>query len=113
VLTFTRRAEGSPFSTDVRLNAFLPAHVKLVLKYGPIYLTESEFQRRLAVMLAWYGISLVAKPRNLADADFRAHHRGAFRELARLINRRDVLNGVVLQLRRMCETRRLRPGAGR
>jgi glycosyltransferase involved in cell wall biosynthesis len=111
VLTFTRRLEGSPFSVDVRMGAHLPAHVELFSKFGPIYLTKSEFQRRLAVILFWYGISFATKPRRLARPDFRAHHRAAVRKLARLINSRDVASGVLLQLRRMYERRRLRSGS--
>jgi glycosyltransferase involved in cell wall biosynthesis len=111
VLTFTRRLEGSPFSLDVQMGAHLPAHVELFLKYGPVYLTQSEFQRRLAVILFWYAISFVTKPRRLASADFRAHQRKALRKLARLINSRDVATGVLLQLRRMYERRRVQSEA--
>jgi glycosyltransferase involved in cell wall biosynthesis len=111
VLTFTRRLEGSPFSAYVRMGAHLPAQLRLFIKYGPIYLTEEEFQRRLAVALVWYGISFAAKPFRLLDAGYRAHHRAAVRQLAPLINPRNVLKGVGLQLRRMRETRHLRPGS--
>jgi glycosyltransferase involved in cell wall biosynthesis len=113
VLTFTRRLEGSPFSVDVRMGAHLPAHVELFVRYGRTYLTEPEFQRRLAVILFWYGISFVKKPGRLARGDFRAHHRAALRKLAHVIDARDVATGVLLQLRRMSQRLLVQPGAAR
>jgi glycosyltransferase involved in cell wall biosynthesis len=110
VLTFTRRAEGSPFSEHTRLGVQWSGQIKLLIKYGPSYLTRAEYQRHLAVLLVWYGIFLARHPRKLSDVEFRAHHRSAIGEIGRSIAVRDVLGGVRLQLRRMSEAgkRRLR-----
>jgi glycosyltransferase involved in cell wall biosynthesis len=110
VLTFTRRVEGSPFSKQTRLGVQLPAQIKLLAKYAPDFLTEAEYQRRLAVTLAFYALFFPRNPRKVANAEFRAHHRSALAEIARAVSLRDVLAGIRLQLRRMYETRRLRPG---
>jgi glycosyltransferase involved in cell wall biosynthesis len=112
VLTFTRRVEGSPFSKQTRLGVQLPAHIKLLLKYGPFYLTESEYQRRLAVSLGFYAFFLTKNLRKLATCDFRAHHRSALGDIAQGVSLRDVRAGIQLQLARMRDTRRLRPGHG-
>ena len=110
VLTFTRRLEGSPFSKQTRLGVQLPAQIKLLAKYGPVYLTKAEYQRRLAVSTVSYAFFFARNLRKLAGADLRAHHRSAFGDIAQVVSLRDVLAGVRLQLERMRETRRLRPG---
>ena len=46
VLTFTRRDDRSPFSLLVRLGARVPESINLLMKYGPVYLTKTEFQRK-------------------------------------------------------------------
>lgn len=111
VLTFTRRAEGSPFSEHTRVGAYLPGEIKLLVKFGPTYLTKAEYERRLAVLLAWYGIFFLRNLPKLADADFRNHHRSALREIAPATDLRDVLSGVRHQVLRMWKTGRLRSTA--
>ena len=111
VLTFTRRIEGSPFSKFIRVGAYLPGEIKLLDKFGRTYLTEAEYERRLAVLLVWYGIFLLRNLRKLADAGFRDHHRSQLREVAAAAKPRDVLAGVRQQLIRMRETGRLRSRA--
>jgi glycosyltransferase involved in cell wall biosynthesis len=104
VLTFTRRPAGSPFSAFVRLGAFLPELTNLVTRYGPDYLTEPEYQRRLAALLARYGFFLLTRVPRLRDRHFRAYHGAATRRLARTADTRDVLAGVAQNLRRMLKT---------
>jgi glycosyltransferase involved in cell wall biosynthesis len=108
VLTFSRRPEGSPFSQHTHLGAYLPGEIKLLEKFGRTFLTEAEYERRLAVLLTWYGIFFLRSVPKLANAEFRDYHRTALREIAPAINLRDVVAGVRLQLRRMRETGRLR-----
>jgi hypothetical protein len=108
VLTFTRRHEGSPFSELTHVGAYLPGELKLLAKFAPIYLTKAEYQRRLAVLLAWYGIFFLRNAPRLADENFRSHHFSAIRDIAHAAELRDVLAGVRLQLRRMAETGRIR-----
>jgi glycosyltransferase involved in cell wall biosynthesis len=108
VLTFSRRPEGSPFSQHTRVGAYLPGEIKLLEKFGRTFLTEAEYERRLAVLLTWYGIFFLTNVRKLADPDFRNYHRTALREVAPAISLRDVLAGVRLQLVRMRETGRIR-----
>ncbi len=107
VLTFTRRPVGSPFSEHTRLGFQLPGQIQLVAKYGPVYLTKQEYQRRLAVLFVWYGIFLLRGLRRFADPDFRVHHQSTVRDIARAVDLRDVLSGVGLQLRKMRETGKL------
>jgi glycosyltransferase involved in cell wall biosynthesis len=110
VLTFTRRPDTAGTAHWVRVGAQLPGQIDLLLKHGPTYLEQAEYQRRLAVLLVHYGVRLLTNLPSLADADYRSYqHRVA----ARLIDRiewTDVGAGVRLQFRRMRERRSLRPG---
>jgi glycosyltransferase involved in cell wall biosynthesis len=110
VLTFTRRPEGSPFSEFVRFGAHLPERINLHVKHGPTFLTEVEYQRSLAVLIIQYGFFLLRSPRRLLKPDTRKYHRVALEQVLRAVDKRDVLAGVGIQLRRMRETRTLRPG---
>jgi glycosyltransferase involved in cell wall biosynthesis len=110
VLTFTRRPEEAPFLNFVRFGAHLPERINLHAKHGPIFLTRAEYQRKLAVLLAQYGVSLVTSPRRLLNSDIRAYHRAAVRRLSGSLDTYDVIAGVGIQLRRMFATRKLRTG---
>ena len=110
VLTFTRRPEGSPFSDFVRFGASLPEGINLLAKHGPAFLTRAEYQRVLAVLTVQYGFFLLMNVRRLLKRDIRAYHRTALGQLARSLDLGDVREGVRIQLRRMHETRKLRPG---
>jgi glycosyltransferase involved in cell wall biosynthesis len=112
VLTFTRRPNDSPFSRHTRLGVQLPEKIKLVAKYRSMYLTETEYQRRIAVLLVWYGIFSLKGFHKFADRDFRAYHQQALRDIVHAVNVLDVLAGVQLQLRRMGQSRRLRSNPG-
>ena len=112
MLTFTRRDEASPFSYYRRVGARLPGHIDLFLKYGPVYVERRAYQHHLAVVLARYGLFLLKRAPRMRDPDFRDHQRGAVARLRGQVDVKDVSVGAALQLRRMWETRRLRPGPG-
>ncbi|MDQ2909748.1 MAG: glycosyltransferase [Actinomycetota bacterium] len=110
VLTFTRRPEGSPFSEFVSFGAHLPERINLLVKHGPVFLEKAEYQRDLAIVIAQYGFFLLRNVRRLLNPEIRAYHRTALERLLRSFDTRDVIAGVGIQLRRMRETRKLRPG---
>ncbi len=108
VLTFTRRDARSPFAAFSRLGANRPEHLNLLSKYGPVYLTKAEYQRKVAVYLIAYAAFLLRSLPKFADSEFRAYHGPATRWILRSVDPRDALEGVQLQLRRMRKRRRLR-----
>jgi glycosyltransferase involved in cell wall biosynthesis len=112
VLTFTRRPETAGTAYWVRVGAGLPGQIDLFLKYGPEYLDQPEYRRRLTVLIAEYARSLVTNARKLGDADYREHQLTFVRGLLRRIAWSDLPAGVLLQLGRMLAARRLRPGRG-
>jgi glycosyltransferase involved in cell wall biosynthesis len=110
VLTFTRRPEGSPFSAFVRFGAHLPERINLHVKHGPAFLTQAEYRRTIAILIAQYGFFLLRRPHRLLNSEIRAYHRAALERLSRTVDARDVITGARIQLRRMGKTRKLRPG---
>jgi glycosyltransferase involved in cell wall biosynthesis len=110
VLTFTRRSERSPFSSFVRFGAHLPERINLHVKHGPAFLTQAEYRRTIAILIAQYGFFLLRRPHRILNSETRAYHRAALKRLLRTVDARDVIAGARIQLRRMRETRKLRPG---
>jgi glycosyltransferase involved in cell wall biosynthesis len=108
VLTFTRRDDHSPFSKFSRLSANLPEQINLIFKYGPVYLTKDEYERIVAVYLAFYAAFLLRSLPKLANRELRAYHGRAIRRILHSANARGVLEGARLQLRRMGTRRRIR-----
>jgi glycosyltransferase involved in cell wall biosynthesis len=111
VLTFTRRDDRSPFSAFVRLGAYLPERINLLLKYGPVFLTPTEYRRKLAVFVVRYSFFLLTHVFRIANPEFRTYHRPAVRSLVPRVGVRDVLGGVRIQLHRMRQRRRFGPVA--
>lgn len=112
VLTFTRRPETAGTAFWVRVGAELPGQIDLLLKFGPLYLEQAEFQRRLAVLLVHYGNFLLKGLPKLQDADYRTHQRQTSARLIDRVDWKDAAAGVCHQLQRMREARRLRSGQG-
>ena len=110
VLTFTRRPVDAPFLKFVRFGAHLPERINLHAKHGPAFLTPAEYQRKLAVLVAQYGFFLLTSPRSLLNPAIRSYHRAAIRRLLRALDKRAVIAGVGIQVRRMLGTRKLRTG---
>jgi glycosyltransferase involved in cell wall biosynthesis len=110
VLTFTRRPAGSPLAAFVHLGAFLPELTNLVTRHGAAYLTEPEYQRRLAALLARYGFFLFARLPRFAEPSFRAYHRAAARKLLHSIDTRDVFAGVLQNFERIVKDPKLHSG---
>jgi glycosyltransferase involved in cell wall biosynthesis len=56
VLTYTRKHDGSMTSLFARtgLNTDLPAHLNILTKYGPVYLTGEEYDKRVKQLTERY-----------------------------------------------------------
>ncbi|HEY7003427.1 MAG TPA: glycosyltransferase family 2 protein [Gaiellaceae bacterium] len=85
VLTYTRRHEASITSATRRQGTWLPDHIAMLVKYGPVYLTDEQFDRRLRQMLHRYNRWLARaaiRGRPLRDETFVAHHRRMLAEIS-------------------------------
>jgi glycosyltransferase involved in cell wall biosynthesis len=99
VLTYTRRHEGTPYALYVRVGAQLPGQIALLRKFGPVYLTRVEYQRRLAGLTARYLLFLLRSSGRFRRPEFRHFHLPAVTAL-RSLDRVDLLVGAGHQLRR-------------
>jgi glycosyltransferase involved in cell wall biosynthesis len=81
VLTYTRERTESATSFSVRYNTYLLESLTTLLKFGPVYLNEGEFSRRLARWQQDYYFLLAASAFCLRERKFWQHHRQRLREL--------------------------------
>jgi glycosyltransferase involved in cell wall biosynthesis len=101
VLTFTRRHNESNTTYAKRLHTFLPAQLGVLIRYGPDYLTEEEYERRVAVMLFFYLRWLAGHPLRLRDPDAREFHGRALEEILAGVSAGRLTRGVARQVGRL------------
>lgn len=112
VLTFTRRHNETVTASVRSKTTYHPGQLWLHLKYGPLYLTSEEYERRLALWLARYGWSLVRRAPRVRDPAFREYHLEVLNMLRRQVALGQVTRGAALQARRMLAKRRTSVRAG-
>lgn len=84
VLTFSRDHEGSLTTSLMQVNAALPAQLIVLLRYGPIYLTTEEYERRLEETTRnYYRFLAQSLFFRRGDRHFWNYHREALRHLNR------------------------------
>jgi hypothetical protein len=110
VLTYTRRHEGALFPYFVRVGANEPGQLNLLLKYGPMYLREAEYERRLAVVVARYALFLAGRVTSWRDPEFRGYQLRWIRRLRHEIRGADFARGVTRQVGRMLTNSRRERG---
>ncbi len=101
ILTYTRRHETSVTSAARRLGTWLPDHTAMLVKYGPVYLTDEELDRRLRQLLRRYNRRLVRSTiggRPFRDPSFVAHHRRMLAEISDALGPLSTRRGRSLQL---------------
>lgn len=108
VLTFTRRHNETVTASVRSKGTYYPAQLWLHFKYGPIYLTSEEFERRLALWLALYGTFLLRRAPRMRDPEFRDYHLEVLNMLRRQVALGQVGRGVAAQIRRMLARWRMR-----
>jgi glycosyltransferase involved in cell wall biosynthesis len=101
VLTFTRRHNETVTASVRSKSTYHPGQLWLHLRYGPLYLTSEEYERRLALWLGWYSWSLVRRAPRVRDPAFRDYHLDVLKMLRREVALGQVTRGVALQARRM------------
>lgn len=88
VLTFTRRHGESMSRFAVRVNTYMLGRLELLVRYGPAFLSQGEFQARLEAVLDEYrrflGRSLFQRP---ADREFWAYHAAGLRDVGYPLSR--------------------------
>ena len=79
--TYTRRHEGAESPYYYRVGAEYPGLLDFMLRFGPVYLTRKQYERRLAALYAHYLGYLRRRSRRLGDKEFRSFHAARLREL--------------------------------
>lgn len=110
VLTYTRRHEGAESPYYIRVGAYMTGVIGSMLRFGPVYLSQAEYERRLVALLVEYLGFLARRPWRFADQEFREFHVEQIRRFAGQIEPGSVASGVVEQLRRIVTGQR---GSGR
>ena len=101
ILSYTRRHDASITSTTRALGTWLSDHTAMLVKYGPVYLTDEELERRLREMLRRYNRWLVRstiRGRPFRDETFVAHHRRMLAEISDALTPLSTGRGRSLQL---------------
>jgi len=79
VLTFSREHQDSMTSSIAQTvsNGLLPGQLRILARYGPVYLSENEYAQRTGEIFDRYYQFLGRYPFRLADSRFRNLHLGA------------------------------------
>jgi glycosyltransferase involved in cell wall biosynthesis len=86
VLTFTRHHDQTVTSRTTRSAAFYVGRFVMLERYGPYYLGDEEYRRRLTEMTAGYLAYLARRPTAFRDARYRAMHVALARRLLRQVS---------------------------
>lgn len=81
VLTYTRRHNESVTSLINRFNTRLANRLIVMQKYGPVYLSEEEYRRRLEERIQEYHEYLARNVFELREKEFWDYHKKALQEL--------------------------------
>jgi len=112
VLTFTRRHNESVTSLTHRFNTRHLADIAFLLKYGPIYLSDQEFEARRQKVLTNYHRYLARSVLERKDKAFWQYHRNEMKKLGYPISTTQVIEAVLLSLLDFRQTTRtIRNGA--
>ena len=109
VLTFTRRHNESLTSLTHRFNTRRLANLIIFLKYGPIYLSREEYEKRLEQVLENYYRFLAKSVFDLREKEFWTYHRNGLEKLGYPLSMAKLIKTLFLELGDFREaTRRIR-----
>ena len=86
VLTFTRVHEQSVTSKNSKLDTSRPGHLEILLKYGPVLLTPTEFAQKRREYLRAYYSDLARRVMRYRDYRYWRFHKERLRQLGISIN---------------------------
>lgn len=100
VLTYTRRHNEAVTAYTRRVGTYHPSALRAFQRWGPVFLSRDEYDRKLAAHLLQYVRLLVRRPARWSRQEFRAYHLACMREALAATTVRQVMRGVGLQIRR-------------
>lgn len=106
VLSFNRIHKNSVTSTGMVLNTNMPNHFSILRKYGPIFLENDEYEKKVRKVTKEYYRFLAGKPTNLLNKKFLNYHKNSMNDNGLSFRWLMVLNGwLFLFGRRMIDTK--------
>jgi hypothetical protein len=105
VLTYTRRHNEAVTAYTRRVGTYRPAHLRAFQRWGPVFLSRDEYERKLAVRVLDYSTLLLRHATRWSAQEFRAFHRARIREVRAATTARQLARGVGLQVRRSLKRR--------
>jgi len=99
VLTYTRRHNQSVTAFITRMSTAMPADLDMFQRWGPVFLSEDEYDRKLVVRLIHYAAFLAMRPRSWQRRGFTQYHRDRFRVFLGRTSSQQLAHGLRLQLR--------------
>ena len=100
VLTYTRRHNEAVTAFTRRVGTYVPAYLDVFQRWGPTFLSEDEYDRKLVVRLLAYGGLLGRRVRSWRSREFRDYHRARLRVLLGRTSGHQLVRGLGLQVRR-------------
>lgn len=101
VLTYSRRHNEAVTAYSRRVGTYVPAHLQAFQRWGPVFLSRDEYERKLAVRLLKYASFLVRRATRWFFHEFRVYQRAQLREVLGATTVRQVARGTGLQIRRL------------
>ncbi len=108
VLTFTRRHNEAMTSFTRRVNTFETGRLEILQKYGPLYLSSDEYQRRFnEAMEDYYKVFLARSVFELKDKEFWDYQKSALEKLGLSLSWTKLAWATILQLLNLTNTVRI------
>jgi glycosyltransferase involved in cell wall biosynthesis len=99
-LTFVREHDGSHTASVQGLQSMFAGRVYALTRYGHVYLTEQEFQRRLTEMMAEYYAKLAVAAVERRDSAFWDFHRAMLMRIGAPLDKRRLARAVARHVAR-------------
>jgi hypothetical protein len=105
VLTYTRRHNEAVTAFTKRVGTPIPNNLDLFQRWGPTFLTEDEYERKLVVRLVDYAAFIATNPRKWLQGEFRDYHRERLGLILGRTTPGEITRGLRLQLGRTAARR--------
>jgi glycosyltransferase involved in cell wall biosynthesis len=102
VLTFTRLHEQSVTSRNTLLDPFLPGHLVIVLKYGPVFLTATEFAAKRRVYMREYYSCLARRALRVNQSEYWKFHKESLKRLGISVSLLRIAATVPIEIAKLC-----------
>jgi glycosyltransferase involved in cell wall biosynthesis len=100
VLTYTRRHNEAVTAFNRRVGTYVPSDLGVFQRWGSVFLTDEEYDRKLFVRMLGYAGFLVGRAGSWRSGEFRDWHRQRLKELLGQTSVSQLVRGARLQLRR-------------